>query len=77
MLDAGYPVLISQYTGPVATGDTNGDGIFGGNDLVLLVRVVVGMASLSNAQQIAADMDGDNALTMTDVVLIARKVMYG
>jgi hypothetical protein len=77
MLDAGYPILASLYSGAIATGDASGDGVFGANDLILFARVLLGFDSFSSAQLIAVDMDGDDFLSSADLILMARKMMYG
>jgi hypothetical protein len=77
MLDAGYPIPISLYTGSVANGDVSGDGVLASNDLVVVLRGLVGLGSLSDTQRIAGDIDGDDIVSSADLVSIMRKFAYG
>jgi hypothetical protein len=77
MLDAGYPIPISLYIGPVATGDVDGDTMVTASDLLMLSKATLSLISLSNAQIVAVDMDADDLLTASDLIAVARKALYG
>jgi hypothetical protein len=75
MLNAGYPIPISLYTGPIGTGNVDGDGDITVFDAVLILRAIVGLDAFSDEQIVAADIDGDEFITVFDVVLLLRRIV--
>jgi hypothetical protein len=59
----------------VLTGDTNGDGLVTAADALLLLRNLVGLASLSESGLKAADVNGDGFVTAADAALILRAIV--
>jgi hypothetical protein len=57
----------------IATGDADGDGAVTSADVLFAVRTVARLATATSAQIQAMDMDSDTYITVTDVLLIAKK----
>ncbi len=57
------------------TGDLNGDGVMSSVDAREILMSVLGSATMSAAQQKAADLDGNNTTSTNDVRLILRAVL--
>lgn len=55
----------------VVTGDTNGDGVINGTDLVVLVSMILGQLEENSA----ADVNGDNLVNGTDYVALVDMVL--
>src|SRR5664280_3502753 len=55
-------------------GDVNGDGVVTMADALLLAQSIVGIATLTPAQQLAADVNGDGFITMADTLVTAQIV---
>jgi hypothetical protein len=63
----------SPTVGAPGSGDLDGDGTVTAAEAVLVAHYIVSGGALTPAQILAADMDGDNVLTMVDVILLMRK----
>ena len=50
----------------LSQGDVNGDGLISAADVALILRYDAGLIDLSDAQEDAADMDGDKQVTSND-----------
>jgi hypothetical protein len=59
----------------IIIGDTNNDFVIDSVDLYILHGAVLGTLSLTNEQKVAADVNGDNALTPTDESLLKNYIM--
>jgi WD40 repeat protein len=58
-----------------APGDVNGDGAVSIADVILLLRMAVGIVVTTPQQVSAGDMNADNKLTIADVSLLLRRVV--
>lgn len=59
----------------IIKGDTNGDGIVGGSDVLLMQRHIVKIASLDPVAQLAADVGGNGAVGGDDALKIRRYIV--
>jgi hypothetical protein len=59
---------------PAASGDANGDGAVDVRDVILLLKSVAGLATLTPQQAAAGDVSGDGVVTIKDVVILLRRV---
>ncbi|WHH57905.1 carboxypeptidase regulatory-like domain-containing protein [Petroclostridium sp. X23] len=64
-----------QIAPAVTYGDVSGDGQITAGDATLILRSVVGLATLSATQTQAADVSGDGQITAGDATLVLRKVV--
>lgn len=55
-------------------GDLNDDSLVDYDDVALFARHMVGLDSMDTTQRLAADMDSDGRLTVTDLALLIRTV---
>ena len=55
-------------------GDLNDDSLVDYDDVALFARHMVGLDSMDTTQRLAADMDSDGRLTVTDLALLIRAV---
>lgn len=58
-----------------ALGDVNGDGEINVQDVVLVMRHVIELETLTLAQQALADVNGDGVVNVQDVTLIMQKAL--
>lgn len=70
---AAYPMSTVDYADRPT--DLDGDGQWSSADLVLLSQYLTGSATLTDAQKIAADRNGDRTITSADAVLLAKKLL--
>lgn len=64
--------LFSSSAFAAIYGDINDDGAINVQDVVLVMRHVLGLSGLTTAQEIAADVNADNDIDVVDVTLIMR-----
>jgi hypothetical protein len=67
------PTVTEPQVGAPGSGDLDGDGVTASDALRVARAVISGIGDLTPEQVAAADMDGDNVLTMADVVRILRR----
>ena len=63
-----------NYGKPIA-GDVSGDGEVAVNDVIYVLKYVVGNAELTGEQIALADLSGDGNLTVLDAVLIQSLIL--
>ena len=59
----------TSFTAGVVEGDVDGDGAVTITDVILALRMAIGL----DPEDLAADLDGDESVTISDVILILRK----
>ena len=65
-----------NYEVPVLKGDTNGDGELSlKNDVIPVLKNIIGNKVLTDKQIARADMNGDGVLTVTDALMIGNKII--
>ncbi|WP_155953878.1 two-component regulator propeller domain-containing protein, partial [Pseudomonas sp. URIL14HWK12:I7] len=68
---------LAVYQELILPGDVSGDGQVTVTDVVLTLRYIVGLITLSDTQKIAADFNQDGKVNITDAVLILRSIVGG
>lgn len=78
LLQGDYKDSPPSDTRVVLYGDVNLDGIFNSNDPITLQRYFAGLQTVNFNEEntIASDVDGDGEITITDVVLMNRKLSH-
>lgn len=69
-----YTVTVQQGTSAGAPGDVDGDGVITLKDALLALRAVAQMGTLTDEQKIRADVNGNGAVDIGDVLRIMRYV---
>ncbi len=67
--------VVCEPAGSGVMGDIDGNGVVDANDALILMRYVLGLAEIDQAQLPMADVDGDQSISMTDALLILRFVL--
>ncbi len=68
-------IYLTVLPGAGPTGDVNLDGRVTVQDLVLMVRMVLGQGAFSNTQFQMADLNEDEQLNVQDIVLLVQRII--
>ena len=69
-----YTVTVQQGTSAGALGDVDGDGVITLKDALLALRAVAQLGTLTDEQKIRADVNGNGAVDIGDVLRIMQYV---
>ncbi|NLB61329.1 MAG: hypothetical protein GX802_02715 [Clostridiales bacterium] len=67
--------IMALYESNYIEGDSNGDGVVNTGDAVLILRAIIGGATLNEVQKLAADMNSDGVINTGDAVAILQAVV--
>jgi len=82
LVDSNVTAIVATLAGgvinqplPCVKGDVNDDGFIRSNDVILVLRIVVGLTVPDSQQLCAADMNDDGKIRANDAIAILRKIV--